>query len=319
MKFPKFWVLAGLLALTAQSSQAGILDSLISSDGIQDTLEDNSRGLIIDEDGNNLVSSGDIIVGLARIDRRSQGLASSTLDDSKQLILAYSFMVDTVTPLGPFAGVTYKAVDPSLGTGYSIQELLADALEPPLSATEWAQATFAVLEKQFGNTNASNNPVNDVTTAGMTLIDGVMGTGTTYSLDIIGGLVDSSDFFTNLITGGPGLSIPAIIAASNSVPIGSVSGGFTNLYKNFAGTLLAVEGVNVLTNASSYHDYTLTGGTLFGYGSGSPQPTNWTYSDKLDVNLNNFNVPEPSSMLVWAGLFGCVVGARQLRRRAKAA
>lgn len=318
MKFHKIWVLAGLLALTAQSTQAGILDSLISADGIQDTLEDNSRGLIIDLDGDGFVSSGDVIVGLARIDRRSQGLASETLDDSKQLILAYSFMVDTIDPIGPFFGITYKAVDPSLGTGYSIQELLDDAKEPALSATEWAQATFAVLERQFAVAAAANNPVNDVTTAGMTLIDSVMGAGSGYTLDIIGGLVDPSDFFTNLITGGPGLSIAAIKAASNSVPIGSVSGGFTDLYRNFGGDLLPVEGVNVLTNVSTYHDYTLTGGTLFGYGSGTNPPTNWDYSDKLDVNLNVF-VPEPSSMLVWAGLFGCVVGVRQLRRRAKVA
>jgi hypothetical protein len=172
------------------------------------------------------------------------------------------------------------------------------------------------MEKQFPSALASNNPVNNTTTAGMTLINSVLGDGSGFTLDIIGGIVSPSDFFTNLITGGPGTNINDIRNASNSVTLGVVSGGFTNIWNNLPGspTLIPVEADNVLTNTSTYHDYTLTGGSLYGYGNG-PGSNNWDYSDKLDVNLNVKAVPEPASVAVWCGLFGGLVAVRRLRRR----
>jgi hypothetical protein len=301
---------------SAFPSAASILTSNIALDGTQTVIEDNSRGVIHDLDNSGFVSVGDVIVGLARLDRRSQNGSGVTLDDDQQLILAYSFQVDSIQSVGPFAGIYYKPVNPAAGTGLSIKELMGSSLQPSLSSAQWAQATFALMEKQFPTINAANNPVNNTTTAGMALVNSVLGNGSGYTLDIIGGIVSSSDFFTNLIIGGPGTNIAAIQNASNSVTLGVVSGGFSNLYNVFpsGALLLPVEGDNVLTNSPTYHDYTLTGGNLFGYGSG-PGNNNWDYSDKLDVNLRVQAVPEPASVALWAGLFGGLLVGRRFRRR----
>ena len=50
------------------TSQAGLLSSHLTFDGIVDSIDDNSRAVIYDNNANNLLDIGDDIVGLIRFD-----------------------------------------------------------------------------------------------------------------------------------------------------------------------------------------------------------------------------------------------------------
>jgi len=294
---------------TVQVSQAGILTDLLTLDGQDNVMEDNSRGVIHDLDQDTFISVGDVITGLLRIDRRISPSATSSMDDSQQLVLAYSLEVDRIDPIagGLLNAVKYKAA--SAGTGLDIKSLLGDAHEPA-GFTDWASTAIAVMEKTFANNIPANNPVSNTTTAGMMLIDSVLNSASGYTLDALVGFGDDTDFYHNLIFSGAGLSIPAIKAANGSSTLGTQSAGLSVLYSDLgaaASVFLPVTATSVINNASSPHDIGVEGGILFGNNE-----SNWDFADKANVRLNV--VPEPASVLLVGLLIGCLGLARWGRK-----
>lgn len=294
---------------TAQVSQAGILTDLLTLDGQDNVLEDNSRGVISDLDQNDVVSVGDVFTGLLRIDRRISPSATSSMDDSQQVVLAYSLEVDQIDPIagGVLHAIKYKAA--SAGTGLDIESLLDDESKPA-GFTDWASTAIAVMERTFGGNTPANNPVSNTTTAGMTLIGSVLGAGSGYTLDALVGFGDDTDFYHNLIFSGAGLSIPAIKAANGSSTLGTQSGGLSVLYSDLgaaASVFLPVTATSVINNVSSPHDIGVEGGILFGNNE-----SNWDFADKANIRLNV--VPEPASVLLVGLLIGCLGLARWGRK-----
>lgn len=292
---------AFLVLCIASTTQAGILSDLLTLDGRDNVFEDNSRGLIYDQDSDGELSSGDVITGLVRLDRRISPTASSSMDDSMQLIVAYSYEVDQVTSLagGAVTTIQYKVTSPA--TGHDIQSLLGDSFEPAGFA-DWDKATMVVMQRSFGADNPANNPVSNTVTAGATLIDSVLGDGSGYSLDAILGIASNDDFYSQLITGAPGIDIGDILTAGGSMTLGTQSGGFTALYSNLgpgATVFRPVEATDVTDGSMSMHDVGLEGGILFGNNE-----TNWDFADKANVRLNV--VPEPATLSLTGMLVGCL-------------
>ena len=75
MRFLKFAVLAALLALPVSSANAGVLSSLLSFNGIEDVLIDQSRSNFDDLDNNGVFSTGDILSGFVSIDQADPDLS----------------------------------------------------------------------------------------------------------------------------------------------------------------------------------------------------------------------------------------------------
>lgn len=298
-----------LLCMTTTTS-AGIFSDLLTLDGQDNVFEDNSRGLIHDEDDNGELSSGDVITGLVRLDRRISPTASASMDDRTQLIVAYSFEVDQVTALGgTISTIEYQVTSPA--TGLDIQSLLGDSFEPAGFA-DWDQATMVVMERSFGADDPANNPVSNTVTAGATLIDSVLGDGSGYALNAILGIASNDDFYSQLITGAPGIDISDIQSADGSMTLGTQSGGFTALYSDLgpgATVFRPVEATDVTDGSMSLHDVGLEGGILFGNNE-----TNWDFADKANVRLNV--VAEPGSLSLAALLVGCLAAVQWRRRTA---
>ncbi len=286
-----------LLGFLSCPVRAGLLADLLTFDGKENVLEDNSRGLIHDLDQDDALSVGDVITGLVRIDRRISPMATASLDDRNQLVIAYSFEVDEVTPIVgiPFFTVKYKST--SALTGLDIRSLLGDSHEPA-GFTAWDQAALVVMEQVFGVADPANNPVSDTTTAGTALIDSVLSDASGYTLDVIAGFAEDDDFFHQLLTGPAGISIPGLRAATGAVSIGTQSGGFSSLYQNLGPsmTFAPVPATSVIDNSMSTYDIGVEGGLLFG-----SNQENWDFADKANFRLNV--VPEPSTL----GLAGLLV------------
>ncbi len=299
-----------ILLCIATATRGGILSDLLTLDGRDNVFEDNSRGLIYDQDNDGELSSGDVITGLVRLDRRISPTASSSMDDSKQLIVAYSFEVDQVTALGggAFSTIQYEVTSPA--TGLDIQSLLGDSFEPAGFA-DWDKAAMVVMERIFGADNSANNPVSNTVAAGASLIDNVLGDGSGYSLDAILGFASNDDFYSQLITGAAGVDISDIQSSDGSMTLATQSGGFTALYSDLgpgATVFRPVEATDVTDGSMSLHDVGLEGGIVFGNNE-----TNWDFADKANVRLNV--VPEPATLSLVGLLGGCLAFVRWRKSR----
>lgn len=302
-------VAALLVGMFGTPLRAGLLEDVLSFDGQDNVLEDNSRGLLHDLDQDGDLSSGDVVRGLIRIDRRNSPTPTPSMDDRKQLIIAYSFEVEDVAAIGntPFSSVTYVAA--SSGTGLDIKSLLGDTHEPAGFA-EWSKVSLAVMERTFAADDPANNPVSNTATAGADLIDNVLGDGSGYTLDLLGGFDDTDDFYHQLMTGPPGIDVSDIRDATGAVTLGTQSGGFSVLYDNLGDgkVFRPVSATSVINNADTEHDLGLEGGLLLGNNE-----SNWGFADKANIRLNV--VPEPSTWvsLLVAGCVGLMLAS--LRRR----
>ncbi len=306
-----FLVAALLLGIFASPLRAGLLEDVLSFDGRDNVLEDNSRGLLHDLDQDGDLSSGDVVTGLIRIDRRNSPTPTPSMDDRKQLIIAYSFEVEDVASIDntPFSSITY--VPASSGTGLDIKSLLGDTHEPA-GFVDWAKVSLAVMERTFAADDSANNPVSNTVTAGADLIDDVLGDGSGYTLDVLGGFDDADDFYHQLITGSPGIDISDIRDATGAATLGTQSGGFSVLYDNLgaARVFRQVSATSVINNAVTQHDLGLEGGLLLGNNE-----ANWGFADKANIRLNV--VPEPATWVLVL-MAGCVGLMRGTRRRSLA-
>ena len=303
MSYRYVTALAIALTLLTSSSQAGILTDLLTFSGDDVILEDNSRGLFYDEDGNGVLSAGDVVAGLMRIDRRVAPTATASMDDRRQLIFAYSLQVETVEQLNGLGIYTVDFGPTAAATGKDLASLLGEA-HKPAGFTDWDKAALVVMEQTFAADDVANNPVSNTSVAGATLMQSVLGSASGYTLDIIAGFDSEDDFYQNLLLGAPGISIPAIRAAGGSVTLGTHSGGLSVLYDNLGENILfqPVVATTVLGGAASSHDIGIEGGILFGN-----DEVNWDFADKANFRMNVIEIPEPNSLTLCGllvGLFG---------------
>jgi len=292
-----------VLVACTSSGQAGILSDLLTYAGDDVVIEDNSRGLISDqqdpnEPGHGVLSAGDVLYGLIRIDRRISPTPTASMDDSMQLVVAYSYEVDTVDELDSLGMFTVDYRPTSVATGLDLKSLLG-ATHEPVGFTDWDRATFVVMEQTFASDDVANNPVSNTLTDGDLLIDSVLADGSGYTLDLIAGFGSDDDFYQSLMIGAPGITIADILAADGSVTLGTHSGGYTALYDNLesGAVFLPVEATAVIGAVTTSHDIGLEGGVLLGNNQ-----QNWDFADKANFRLNV--VPEPSALTLCGLLVG---------------
>jgi hypothetical protein len=351
-------VVGGACLAAASIAQATLFTNLAILNGSVNTFEDNSRGLIIDRDSSGTVSVGDVVMGIARFDRRINP-TTGQLGLNEQLAFVYSYQVKSLTPAGPFFTVQYQPL--AAADALSLPTLLAGnttATAPlaSMSAFQKDHMMFAMLEQ-----TTAYDPASDSVNPGMTVLKDVLGAGTgplggtagPWLLDALGGMnvangllpVDPGStispgpvplpvgvpvlpgagqayYASNLITGGPGISLPLIDAADNTVPIGQASSGEDWFYLNLPGfgsnilygtNVFDVTGTDVTNNFQGWSELSVTGANIFGVAG-----TNWLFSDKADVNFRVLapgTVPEPmTASLGFMALAGLALAA--YRRRA---
>ncbi len=304
----KFFGVLAALAMVA-SVQAGPLTSHLSTDGIPDVLDDDSVSFIVDLDGDMAISVGDIVSGVLRIGTTS---ANGVLDPTDQLVGVFSFQVRTsVGAPGPQVDLTNGGVDPTLGTGLSIKEILDAAgianplVDDGLLVPDGDDAPMiAVL-------SSDPNPV-DITTVGPAGLPAAL---SAYSLDAILGFGNAADYLevrSFLDADDSGEVDFAELPAGFGGFIGQESGGLSVLHQASNLIFLPVASLHTDGATTTFHDVDLQG-TLFGPRLNTPAGYQITDSTFLTVNA----VPEPGSMAVWGMLIG--VGAVAYRRRNKKA
>jgi hypothetical protein len=332
----KFLLAALLVISLSASAQAGILSSIVLPGPIN-TMEDDSRGNIVNIDssvapppggipvGNETFTIGDVVYGAVRINQRSGPTSSPSLDDSKQLIAVYSLQLKAFgatagfPPFIPSLPVAVFGNTPDAGATapYSLKSLLADALEP--AGVDWTKAAVVILERTFAADSAANNPVTNTTDPGLDIIKTVMGTSAAvpalaggWAVDMVLGFTGAADFYNVTLTNILGIDITALRADDAITPYGEIRGGLSVQYSNLGLPLLPdVDVVNqdVVANplaATSFHQVTITGNTY------SQNSTNWDFRDNADFRIHP--VPEPGSLIVWSLVAGGI-GMLRLRRR----
>ncbi len=299
-----FGVFAALAMVV--SAQAGPLSSHLTFDHVPDLLDDDSVGFIADLDASGSLSVGDVVAGVLRIGTTT---ANGVLAPDDQLVGYYSFQIATSTGVAganPQVDLTAVGTDPLLGTGLSIDEMLAfhGIAAPAVGAAGMA----AVLSSQPNTTN-----ITDESVAGAIGLGGALGA---YSLDAILGLGTADDYtelrsFLDTDDSGE-IDFAELPALGTGGFIGSESAGWSVLHHTLGAStsFIPVASLHEDGVTTTFHDVSLDG-TIF-----ASRPTtaaDWTIVDSTSLTVNA--VPEPGSLAVWGLLIG--VGAVGYRRRNK--
>ena len=310
----KILFVLGLSVMLTAPARAGILNTILTFDGQDNVLEDNSREIINDTDGNGLISTGDVFYGLQRLDRRSQPNPSIDLGSTQQLVNLFSFEIASILrdSSGNVTGYIFK---PTTAThAKSVKNLLDSALDPGTVAN-WNNVGVAMIEKTFATAAPGNNPVANTVTAGDTIIAG-MTAAAGWSLDILAGFSTSTDFWDfkldSSLSGNAAIPIAAIKALSSLSTVGTFAAGLSAVYNNFGGNavFLPVTALSTIAGASvTTHDLAVIPiAAVSGYDF-----TNWDVKDVANIKLNV--VPEPTTIALWAVGFVGMVGIARRRRR----
>ena len=350
--------LAGVALMLGASSiaRATLLGDLISFDGVIDTLQDESRGMAVnfDEDNTGTVgfdestnlTIGDVIFGMVKLNE----VDGSDVTAPKRLYAIFALQVTDIdvttfgatSPILQFGAVATGSENPVdnttdldalTRTDFTL-ESIADALGFDTSVlSDWSNAGFLVIES-----NSATDPLTaDKTVAG----DGVsqenlngysvitdpsiIGTGAGFSLDIVAGFNDpndngDADYYEVHVTNPTVGNLASLRAQGSSGGFGDFQGGVSVLYHIFGASteFIPIVSEHFDGSADTFHDITVIDGGLNGVrASTAPAPDEeWMYTDNGDFLINA--VPEPTTMVVWAGLFGGAAGLGFIRRRRKA-
>lgn len=301
----------GFLVIAPATTNAGLFSSKLSFDGTLDNLNDDSQAVIYDNDGDDLFSIGDDIVGLIRID----SVDGVPVEANEQIFAAFALRISgEFTFGGILPGWMHGAVAPAAAN--SLPSLIDDALKPAGFGADaaWGSSIFAILTSTTAASPFATdvNPATSI--AGMTAANG-------WSLEAIGGLV-GDDFFETLLSplaalidlGGNAdgdVQISEIRADSSGTMVLSERMAATIQYHDMgSGTVFLPLTIGKYSGGSAVGDIVLRP-------DGSVQTTDLINSDV--VNDSNFQinaVPEPGSMTLLAmGLVGAG-GVHWRRRRA---
>lgn len=281
MKLFKFAAVAAVFFLPA-SAQAGVLSSLLTFNGTEDLLIDQSRSSLFDADSSGGFSLGDVLYGYVSIDQVDADNDGLDVQDISPDAVVFAFAAK-ITGANLNGSINLGASDVA---GYTLGDLLdADVYSNVTNASE---TIFVGLE----GTPVAN--VLDESTFD-SLDDFNAGNGLSYILS--GGIAGGSDDFFHFRAAPPGFGF-----------IGAEAGGFTIFDHGFGSgtTFVDVDSGRLDGLADTQHNISLLNGFISEASSGSV----WDFTNNSDFLVNA--VPEPSSLLAFAGVFG--LGLMRRRR-----
>lgn len=315
-----------------QTSSASALSSLLSFDGAEDTLNDNSQNKIFDMDGDDALSAGDQIVGLFQIEK-----VNVTGDPSPGAIFAATAFEIRTPFLTSGGDLAFDLVPIYHSDTNSLMNLIDPALHPAgFTASDWDQTVglvFSIDDVSSGaGTDASVNPYDPAhTEANTSIISSVLTAVNGYSLDVALGIVGSYDMsgttFTNSanangdtdflqakVTDSSFTTISGIEADDNGAQILSQRGGFTVLANTFGSStkFLPLDVLRFSASGTTDHDVVLQPDGAVQTTELTDTDANWSVVDDANFKINA--VPEPTSMLAWGGL-ASILGLAAARRR----
>lgn len=282
MKLFKFAAVAAVFFLPA-SAQAGVFSSLLSFDGSVDVVEDDSVGSFVEKgvvDG--ILEVGDLLQGMIAFDP----IDGNTTPAGSSVIGAYSLEVKSIG-----AGGTSLVLGAAAGAD-SITSLLGTAGVDMNGLVGSGMDGFAVLE----STTADVSQRSDFT-------------GPSFGFS---GAVTAADFKAVTLLGFDGVDDTHIVTSfgSDLTDLSGIAGlaGTGATVAIFNGTYSVTDhafgaGVtflplfNVLNGGSG--DVIITNGTIAATDANTTG-LGWDFNDDGDFNINA--VPEPTSMLIFAGL-----------------
>ncbi|OYP33000.1 PEP-CTERM sorting domain-containing protein [Rhodopirellula sp. MGV] len=283
MKKLQFAAFMALVCLQIQSASATVLGSLLTFDGVEDSLVDDSRSSFFDNDGNGVISVGDVVYGFAAMSEAGPTNSETSITDQVVAVFAVQVTGTDLTGTLLNGGVTTPGQDLGsllTGTGFApIDNGLGDAafvilshagLTPePLSFSSISDFTSADWEYEatLGFATGSNDYLH---------VDA------TFQPDGGGGFVLAS---------------------------ATERGGFTVLDSVFTGAkFLPVSNLRLDETGFSSHEVVLDNAIIQDAGPTSP----WDFIDQARFRLNA--VPEPASALAFAGIMGLAGFSRRRRK-----
>lgn len=293
MRFLKFAVLAALFAVPVSSANAGVLNSLLSFDGFEDVLVDESRSSFFDNDQSGGLSKGDVIYGFLAFSDAERSTGPNSFDNislTDQLVATFSFeLTDIVADVNGAAVFVHGAVSAANTLlGQDIDSLLGAGL----SSAGGAGASFVLVS----HTGLNPEPLNYQGPTGVN--PGPLGlknfTSADWDYELTAGFA-AGDFLhlegVPSLDGKSGESGGLTILDSATTPVSS---------------FLLVDATSLLDGTDSKHHFGLSGQVLL-----KVSANGWSFTDTTRVTLNA--VPEPTSLLA----FGLLIGVAGVRRRSR--
>lgn len=277
----------------AANSEAGILSSMIET-GFN-SFKDNSVAIWEDLDGSTTLSQGDILAGFIRFDQQLLPPPTNTFDADLQIVVFFAIEISNVAPLG--GGIALiDHIAPTVA-GYRVQDYL-DFMGPGFFNDD---TMFAV----FSKANEPNNVTEDTFAAGLSDLE-------SYTFEFSGGIAPGSDDFFQVLS----------VADPNAVQPGSNVGlerAALSVFRQDGIPLVEFQGDTAtqdFANNPVLADIVLNGQLLK---ADTAQAANgYAFGNDTAVSFNAVVIPEPSSMLVWAGALGglgLLAGRRRRREQ----
>jgi len=326
-------VVATAVAALAETAEASVLGSLLK-EGLN-TLNDDSRTQIADENLNDFVDTGDIMYGVAQVEKVN-GSGDPSPGGIFGIFSGQVTLVDTAT-YGPLMPLIHLAPTPAVSP-LSVRGLLDSNLHPAgYTDTQWNQTMFAFLE--HASVNDSINPFSsqyrkpgDVPPE-TAVIAPTLNKANGYVLDALVGSSAPGDFMQMLGLPTSAIFLDQMYGNNNGVveiseirnpnpavhgtQISMYRGGFSILYEGID-ELLSYKQVPIgdYSGAATNHDLVITPDGAIKVAIDSCTP-NWDLEQHVNFQIDARLVPEPASrLLLWtaaASLFAVAVFRRRQR------
>ena len=300
-----------LVLLCCPAFGESILGDLLTVDGMVDSMNDNSRSIIIDGQqeghaGYNVLSPGDQVVGILQIERVNH------VDPSTRGIFAI-FAFELSSNNYQYGGSTFYRCNPiAASNANSLKSLLDDPLEPA-GFNDWDNAMFAFVEIDSLGVNDPKDPFSAVNSSASVgpfdVITDVLTQANGYRLDMITGFEDENDFLVlrELVQFA---SLSQMRADDSGVQVFSERAGMSVLYDVFDFDYLPLGLDNTFYGmANTSHEFLLNPDGAIQ--TSSPEVPNWHFEDDANFRLNA--VPEPGALMLGLSLLAAI-GLVRFRR-----
>lgn len=302
----------GFMAMAVNTASAGLLETVVSSDGVLDVLQDNSVGVLLYDGGTSgRIDVGDVIGGLVRLQKNTtDGFdISPTLGE---LVVAFSAEIVGAADGDLFGNGIKFTLAPSTVAGTTLGDLfptfgafaagsIAAAFSSPASLNPVDPTTQAFAPTALANLNS-----------GIWTLDAVLGFDTSGAGGTnVFGDVDFFEAELRDFNNDGFIDISELLARSVGSLIGGESGGFSVL-SGPAFTYLPVDVDHLNDTITTQHQVGIPSTSLL-RPNATEESNLYAFADQANVIVNP--VPEPSSVILLGLGVVSALGLRARRRQ----